>query len=65
VGSTPDKIISIDLSFLSFYVPGFDSASNRNEYHEFSWRVKGTDCLGNVGVSMSHDPMGLHGMLQR
>jgi hypothetical protein len=58
--------------------PGVDSASNRNEYQESSWGLKGgwrvrlttsppsmsRDCLDNVGASTSHSPMGLHGLLQ-
>jgi hypothetical protein len=58
---------------------GVDSASNGNEYQESSRVVKGgrtahkvenlaaiclTDCLQNVGASTSHNPMGLHGLLQ-
>jgi hypothetical protein len=48
-----------------------DSASNRNEYHESSWDVKGwphrhlwPDCLENVAASMSHKPTSLHGLLE-
>jgi hypothetical protein len=62
-------------SFHPHYGPRVDSASNRNEYQESSWGVKEwpacktdnltfTDCLENVGASMSHNPMGLHGLLQ-
>jgi hypothetical protein len=38
-GSSPDEVdfFSIDLILLA----AFDSASNRNEYHESSWAVKG------------------------
>jgi hypothetical protein len=65
-------------SFQAPYGPGVDSASNRNEYRESSWAVKGgrsvrrgdnltaicEPCLENVGVSTSHNPTGLHGLLQ-
>jgi hypothetical protein len=58
--------------------PRVDSASNRNEYQESSWGVKGGRRLRltalptpvsqlsreNVGASTSHNPMGLHGLLQ-
>jgi len=43
VGSIPAGVIGffIDIkSFRSHYGPGVDSASNRNEYQEFSWGVK-------------------------
>jgi hypothetical protein len=43
--SVPDEItgffFSIDQSFQPHYGPGADSASNRNEYQESSWGVKG------------------------
>jgi hypothetical protein len=29
------------ISFQSLYGPGIDSASNRNEYQEYFWAVKG------------------------
>jgi hypothetical protein len=32
-------------SFQPHYGPGVDSASNRNEYQEFFWRVKGGRCV--------------------
>jgi hypothetical protein len=63
-------------TFQPHYDPGVDSASNRNEYQESSWRGKGraarkannrhlwADCLENMGASKSHNPMGLHGLLQ-
>jgi hypothetical protein len=65
-------------SFQSHYGHGVDSAPNRNEYHESSWGVKGgwrvrlttlppsVSRLSreNVGASTSHNPMGLHGLLQ-
>jgi hypothetical protein len=58
--------------------PGVGSASNRNEYQESSWGVKDDRSarkadltaicepifLENVGTSTSHNPMGLHGLLQ-
>jgi hypothetical protein len=57
---------------------GVDSACNRNEYQESCWGVKGgrrvklTALLSsvgriareNVGASMSHNPVGLHCLLQ-
>jgi hypothetical protein len=56
--------------------PGVDSASNRNEYQESSWGVKGGRCVRltslppsisrlsreNVGISTSRNPMDLHGL---
>jgi hypothetical protein len=35
----------IFLSFQPHYGPGVDSASNRNEYQESSWGVKGSRCV--------------------
>jgi hypothetical protein len=69
-GSIPDEVIgffSIDLIL---------PASNRNEYQESSWGIKGgmhvrpTTSLPsvsrlsreNVGASTFHNPMGLHGL---
>jgi hypothetical protein len=66
------------LDFFNLPNPGVDSASNRNEYQESSWGVKGGRRLRlttlppsvrqlsrqNVGASTSHSPMGLHGLLQ-
>jgi hypothetical protein len=55
------------------------TAFNRNEYHEFYWGIKSClparkavnitatvsrFSRGNVGVLMSHNPMGFHGLLQ-
>jgi hypothetical protein len=37
---------SIDISFQPRYGPGVYSASNRNEYQEFSWGVKGGRFVG-------------------
>jgi hypothetical protein len=59
--------------------PVIDSASNRNEYQESSGGIKGSQCTRlttllpsvsqlskeNVGTSTSHNPMGLHSLLQR
>jgi hypothetical protein len=53
-------------------------ASNRNEYQEYSWGVKGGRLVRlttlptsesrlfreDVGASISHNPMGLHGLLK-
>jgi hypothetical protein len=63
-------------SFEPHYGPGIDSASNRNEYQEFSggkWRparkadnltvICELQCTENVGASTSHNPLGLHGLL--
>jgi hypothetical protein len=59
---------------LPHYGPGVDSASNRNDYQESFWWVKGGRRVGlasvsrlsrqNVGASTFHSPMGLHGLLQ-
>jgi len=35
----------IDITFRSHYVPGVDSASNRNEYQEYFLRGKGCRCV--------------------
>jgi hypothetical protein len=70
---------SIDLILPDNYGPGVDSARNRNEYQESSLRVKGGRRIRlttlppsvsrlpreNVGVSTSHNPKGLHALLQR
>jgi hypothetical protein len=79
---TPKRLASCVLQFRHFVKnpvanttgkgPGVDSASNRNEYQESSWGVKGgrrvslisPHCLENVEASTSHNPMGLHGLLQ-
>jgi hypothetical protein len=70
--STP---LQLTYSFQPHYDPGVDSASNRNEYEEFSWGLKaaGLEGLttlppsmsrmsGNVGASTSRNPKGLHGL---
>jgi hypothetical protein len=62
---------------LSSGLHSYDSASNRNEYQESSWGVKGGRRVGltnlppsvsrlskqNMGASTFHNPMGLHGLL--
>jgi hypothetical protein len=77
--------MSLQINIVDFcvthHVMQVDSASNRNEYQESSWGLKGgrrvklktwqphrhlwAYCLENVGVTTSHNPMGLHGLLQR
>jgi hypothetical protein len=67
------------LKILLHHGPGVNSASDRNEYQESSGGgVKGCQHVGlttvspsvsrlsrqNVGASTSHNPMGLHGLLQ-
>jgi hypothetical protein len=39
-------IFSIHLSFQPYYGPGVDLASNRNEYQESSWMIKGGRRVG-------------------
>jgi hypothetical protein len=79
-GSSPDEMDFFQLteSFQPQYDPGVDSASNRNEYQKSSWGVKGGRRIGlttlpsfvsrlsrqNEGALTSHNPMGLHGLLQ-
>jgi hypothetical protein len=72
-------IFSIDLILPATYGPGVDLASNRNDYQESSRGVKGCRRVRltnlppsvsrlsreNVAASTSHNPMGLHGLLQR
>jgi hypothetical protein len=43
VGSSPDEVdyFSIYLILPAALCPGVDSASNRNEYQESSWGIKG------------------------
>jgi hypothetical protein len=68
---------SIDLILQPHYGPPVDSASNRNEYQESFCGGKGRSARKaetsppsvsllskNVGASTSHNPMGLHGVLQ-
>jgi hypothetical protein len=66
------------LLFQPYYDPRVDAASNRNEYQEASWGVKGGRRIRliilppsvsllsreNVRYSTSHNPMGLHDLLQ-
>jgi hypothetical protein len=78
-GSIPDEVTGFFNSSNSssrHYGPRVDSASNRNEYQESSWSVKGgrrvrlttsppfVSRLENVGDSTSHNPMDHHGLLQ-
>jgi hypothetical protein len=47
VGSIPDGVIGIfhwHISFWSYYGPGVDSASNRNEYQNISWGYMRPEC---------------------
>jgi hypothetical protein len=49
MGSVPDEVtgfFQIAQSFQPHYGPGVDSASNRNEYQEFSLGVKGGSHIG-------------------
>jgi hypothetical protein len=69
---------SMDPMLPAAQCPGVDSASNRNEYQESSWGVKGGLRIRlttlqafvsrlskeNVGASTSHNPMGLYSLLQ-
>jgi hypothetical protein len=69
---------SIYLILPAAHGPGVDSAPNKNECQESSWRVKDGRRVSlttlppsvsrlyreNVGASTSHNPMGLHGLLQ-
>jgi hypothetical protein len=71
-------IFPIDLILPAALWPGVDSASNRNEIQEDFCGVKGGRRVGltvsppsvrrlsreNVGASISHNPMGLHRLLQ-
>jgi hypothetical protein len=71
-------IFQFTLYFQPHYGPWVDSDSNRNEYQESSWGVNGgrrirlTTLLTsvsqmyreNLGTSISHNPNGLHGLLQ-
>jgi hypothetical protein len=72
-------IFQFTSSFQPHCGPGVDSANNRNEYQESFWGVKGDQrvvlttlppsvsrlCRQNVTASTSHNPMVLHGLLQR
>jgi hypothetical protein len=71
-------IFQLTYSFQPYYGPGVDSASNRNEYQESSWEVKGGRrirlttlppsvsrlSIENVGASTPHKLVDLHGLLQ-
>jgi hypothetical protein len=68
--SIPNGIIGIFLTyfFRPHYVPGVDSASNRNEYQEKLLGAKGgrclrltTECLGTLEASYSWISKGLSG----
>jgi hypothetical protein len=65
-----DWNFSLTLSFWPHCGPGFDSASNGNEYQKYFLRGKGGRCLGltnhlhvsivmNVGISASWNLQGL------
>jgi hypothetical protein len=69
---------SLPNSFQSHYGPGVDTASNRNEYQGYSgglqswWCVRLTTSPPSVSqfsrkcwLSISHNPVGFHGLLQR
>jgi hypothetical protein len=69
----PMRSLSFQLtSFPQFYGPRVDSASNKNEYQQSSWRLRLTILppsasrlsRENVRASTSHNPMCLHGRLQ-
>jgi hypothetical protein len=79
MSSSLDEVdFSIDLILPAALGPGVHSASNRNEYQEYSWEVKGGRRVrltnlppsvsrlsrANVGASTSHNPTGLDGLLQ-
>jgi hypothetical protein len=57
-------------SFQQHHGPGVYSVSNKNEYLKSSWKVKRgwherlTTSMPSVGVSISHNPIGLRGLLQ-
>jgi hypothetical protein len=42
---------SIDLNLPAAYSPGVNSASDRNEYQEFSWGIKGGQQVGLATLS--------------
>jgi hypothetical protein len=48
------------MELILHFDPGVDTAPITNEYNRHLW----TDCLENVGALTSHNPMGLHGLLQ-
>jgi hypothetical protein len=79
--SCPEEVdfFQFTFSFQPHYVPGVDSAPNRNEHKQSCFggkraalRVRLTNLppsvnrlpRQNVGASTSHNPMGLHGLLQ-
>jgi hypothetical protein len=70
-------VFSIDLIVAAHYGPGTNSACNRNEHQDSSWDKEWpahkddslittlfAGYLQNMGASMSHNPMGLHGLLR-
>jgi hypothetical protein len=79
-GSSPDEVdfFQFTYSFQPRYDPGVGSATNRNEYEEDSWGVKGSQRVRlttlppsvsqlsreNVGALAFHNPMGLQGLIQ-
>jgi hypothetical protein len=71
---TGHSIFQLAWSFQPHYGPGVDSASNRNEYQESPWGVKGGRRVMLTSVSRlsreneiastSHNPVGLRDLLQ-
>jgi hypothetical protein len=48
---------SIDLNLQQQYGPGADSASNRNEYQESSWGVKGCRRVKADNLTAKSEPI--------
>jgi hypothetical protein len=74
-GFIPDEVI-IFFDWPNPWSPEKESVSKRNEYQESSWGVKSgrcesltttppwAECLENARALMSHNHMGLYGLLQ-